>query len=97
MMSNDRILCGLVGTTVSVTGVGLSVNELQAIVSIVATIVGFIISVLIPVILRIVKKIKEAKKDGVVTEEETKEIIDTISDGVKEIKDNLPKENKENK
>ena len=97
MVLDDRVMYGLIGTAVSATGAGLSVTEIQAIVSIIVTIAGFIISVLIPVIMKIVKKIKEAKKDGVITDEEKEEIIDTISDGVKEIKDNLPKENKENK
>lgn len=97
MTFDDRLLCGIVGTAVSATGAGLSVNELQAIVSIVVTIAGFVIGVLIPVILKIIKKIREAKEDGVITDEEKKEIIDTISDGAQEIKDNLPKENKENK
>lgn len=97
MTFDDKLVCGIVGTAVSATGAGLSVNEIQAIVSMVVTIAGFIIGVLIPVILKIVKKIREAKEDGVITDEEKKEIIDTISDGAKEIKDNLPKEDKENK
>lgn len=95
MTFDDRLVCGIVGTAVSATGAGLSVNEIQAIVSMVVTIAGFIIGVLIPVIIKIVKKIREAKEDGVITEEEKKEIIDTISDGAKEIKDKLPKEDKE--
>lgn len=95
MVVDDRVIYGIVGTAVSATGAGLSVNEIQAIVSMVVTIAGFIIGVLIPVIIKIVKKIREAKEDGVITDEEKKEIIDTISDGAKEIKDNLPKEDKE--
>lgn len=97
MTFDDRLVCGIAGTAVSAAGVGLSVNEIQAIVSMIVTIAGFIIGVLIPVILKIVKKIKEAKEDGVITDEEKKEIIDAISDGAKEIKENLPKKDKENK
>lgn len=97
MTFDDRLVYGIVGTVVSATGAGLSVNEIQAIVSMVVTIAGFIIGVLVPVILKIVKKIREAKEDGVITDEEKKEIIDTISDGAQEIKDNLPKEDKEKK
>lgn len=97
MTFDDKLMYGIIGTAVSATGAGMSVNEIQAIVSMIVTIAGFIISVLIPVIIKIVKKIREAKKDGVITDEETKEIIDTISEGAKEIKDNLPKENKESK
>ena len=97
MTFDDRLIYGIVGTAVSATGAGLSVNEIQAIVSIVVTIAGFIIGVLVPVIIKIVKKIREAKEDGVITDEEKKEIIETIEQGAQEIKDNLPKENKEKK
>lgn len=81
MLTDDRMIMGVAGTAVGAVGAGLSVNELQAIISIIITITGFVISVLIPVIVKIVKKIKEAKKDGVVTEEEKKEIQKEIIDG----------------
>ena len=85
MLTDDRIIMGVAGTAVGAVGAGLSVNELQAIVSIIVTLIGFTISVLIPAIVKIVKKIKEAKKDGVVTEEEKKEIQKEILDGSKTI------------
>ena len=78
---------GIVGTAVSAAGAGLSVNELQAIVSIIVTIAGFIISVLIPLIIKVVKKIKAAKEDGKITEEE----VDDIASTVKEIADESSK------
>ena len=85
MLADDRMIMGVAGTAVGAVGAGLSVNELQAIISIIITITGFVISVLIPVIVKIVKKIKEAKKDGVVTEEEKKEIQKEILDGSKAV------------
>lgn len=96
-MLDDRIIYGIVGTAVSATGASISVTEIQAIVSIIVTVLGFIIGVLIPVIIKIVKKIKEAKEDGVITDEEKKEIMETIEHGAQEIKDNLPKTDKEKK
>lgn len=80
---DEKILLGLTGTAVGATGAGLSVTELQAIISIIFTILGFTISVLIPLIIKLVHKIKEAKKDGVITKEELEDIISTG----KEIKD----------
>lgn len=85
MLADDRMIMGVAGTAVGAVGAGLSVNELQAIVSIIVTLIGFTISVLIPAIVKIYKKIKEAKKDGVVTEEEKKEIQKEILDGSKEV------------
>ena len=78
---------GVVGTAVSAAGAGLSVNELQAIISIIVTIAGFVISVLIPLIIKLVKKIKAAKEDGKITEEE----VDDIASTVKEIADESSK------
>ena len=48
MMQEDKIIVGLLGTSVSALGAGLSVTELQAIISMIVTVLGFIISVLIP-------------------------------------------------
>ena len=53
MMQEDKILVGILGTSVSAVGAGLSVNELQAIVSIIVTVAGFIISVLIPLCVKL--------------------------------------------
>lgn len=80
---DEKILLGLTGTAVGATGAGLSVTELQAVISIIFTVLGFTISVLIPLIIKLVHKIKEAKKDGVITKEELEDIVSTG----KEIKD----------
>ena len=87
MLPDDKIMCGVVGTAVGATGAGLSVTELQAIISIIVTITGFIISVLIPLIIKLVKKIKSAKEDGKITKEE----VDDIASTVKEIVDESSK------
>lgn len=85
MLPDERILMGVAGTTVSAVGAGMSVNEIQAIVSIIITIVGFVISVLVPTIVKIVNKIKKAKEDGVITEEEKKEIAEDIKTGSEKV------------
>ena len=40
---DEKILLGLTGTAVGATGAGLSVTELQAIISIIFTVLGFTI------------------------------------------------------
>ena len=40
---DDKVLLGLTGSAFSAAGAGLSVTELQAIISIIVTIAGFII------------------------------------------------------
>lgn len=87
MVPDDKILMGVLGTAVSATGAGLSVTELQAIISIIVTVAGFVISVLIPLIIKLYKKIKAAKEDGKITKEE----VDDIASTVKEIVDESSK------
>lgn len=91
MAFEDKLMCGIVGTAISATGAGMSVNEIQAIVSMIVTIAGFVISVLIPLIIKLVKKIKAAREDGKITEEE----VDDIASTVKEIVDESSKVVKE--
>lgn len=83
----DKLMCGIVGTAVSAAGTGLAISEVQAVISIVITIAGFIISVVIPFILKIVKKIKDAKSDGHITEEEAKDIMNTVIEDGKDVLD----------
>ena len=87
MLPDDKLMMGIIGTAVSATGAGLSVTDLQAIISIIVTVAGFVISVLIPLGIKLVKKIKAAKADGKITKEE----VDDISSTVKEIVDESSK------
>ena len=94
MVPDDNIMVRILGTSVSAVGVGLSVNELQAIISIIVTIAGFIISVLIPLCIKLYNKIKHAKEDGKIDKEEMediastgKEILDETKKVIDEVKD----------
>lgn len=79
----DKTMFGLLGTALSGIGAGLSVTDVQAIVSIVITVLGFVISVLLPLLTKLIRKIKAAKADGVITKEE----LDDIASAGKEIVD----------
>lgn len=101
MTNYDFITCGAVGTAVGTAGASMSVNEVQAIVSIIVTVLGFIISVVIPSVMAIYKKIKKAKEDGKVTPEELEDIKNTVQeegqkviDGGKEVIDKIEKDKK---
>ena len=83
----DKLMCGLVRTAVSAAGTGLAISEVQAVISIVITVLGFIISVVIPFIMKLIHKIKEAKKDGHITEEEAKDIMNTVIEDGKDVLD----------
>lgn len=101
MMQEDKILVGLLGTSVSAVGAGLSVTELQAIISMIVTVAGFIISVLIPLCVKLYHKIKDAKKDCKIDKEELedimstgKEIVDETKKVIDEVKDKHADDNK---
>ena len=100
-MQEDKILVGILGTSISAVGAGMSVTELQAIISMIVTVAGFIISVLIPLCVKLYNKIKEAKKDGKVDKEELedimstgKEILDETKKVIDEVKDKHADDNK---
>ncbi len=84
MVPDDKIMVGILGTSISALGAGLSVTDMQAIISIIVTVLGFIISVLIPLIIKIVNKVKNAKADGVITKEEVEDIASTAKEIVDE-------------
>ena len=101
MMPDDKMMLGILCTAVSATGAGLSVTELQAIISIIVTIAGFVISVLVPLIIKLAKKIKAAEEDGKITKEEVddiastaKEIVDESSKVIEEVSEKSEGENK---
>ena len=92
MVPDDKIMVGILGTSVSMIGAGLSVTELQAIISIIVTIAGFIISVLIPLFIKLYHKIKRAKEDGKIDKEEMEDIVSTgkeILDETKKVIDEV--------
>lgn len=82
--TDENYIPGIIGTVLSATGAGLSVTDVQAIVSIIVTVLGFVISVIIPLIIKLVKQIKKAKKDGKIDKEEIHEITSTVKEIVDE-------------
>ena len=91
MMQEDKILVGILGTSISAVGAGMSVTELQAIISMIVTVAGFIISVLIPLCVKLYNKIKGAKEDGKIDKEEMKDIMSTGKEIVDETKEFIDK------
>lgn len=90
-MNTETITCGIVGTAVSAAGASMSVNDIQAIVSIVITIAGFVISVLVPLGIKLYQKIKKALEDKKISKEEAEDILDTVQEIVDETKKEVDK------
>lgn len=86
-MTQLKVIGGTIGTALSAIGAGLSVTEIQAIVSIIATIIGLAITIFSAVIVPLIKKIKEAKADGKITIEELEDIANDLEKNIKDIKE----------
>ena len=91
-MLKDTTIMGIAGTALSAVGASISVTELQAIISIIVTVAGFLLGVVLPWVIKLIQKIREAKKDGVITDEEKDDIIHTIGEAGKDINEHLPKD-----
>ena len=91
-MDYDKLLGGIIGTILSATGAGLSVTEVQAIISIIATVIGLLITIITAIVIPVTKKIIEAKRDGKITTDEALDIIDTAEKGIKEVQDKQDKD-----
>ena len=83
-MENLEKVLPATGTILGGIGICLSVNDIQAIIGIVATCLSIITSIVFTII-KVVDKYKAAKKDGVITEEESKDISNTIKQGTEEV------------
>ena len=91
-MLKDTTIMGIAGTALSAVGASISVTELQAIISIIVTVAGFLLGVVLPWVIKLIQKVREAKKDGVITDEEKDDIIHTIGEAGKDINEHLPKD-----
>ena len=56
MQEDGKLLGGMFGTALSAVGAGLSVTELQAIVSMIATVIGLLITIMTGVVIPVMKK-----------------------------------------
>lgn len=85
-MLNKELISGATGTILSATGTALQPNEVLQTISLIITIVGAIISM---IVIPILTWYKNAKKDGKITNDEIKEGIDTLQEGIEGVKETL--------
>ena len=94
-----KSLGSLLGNTLSVVGVALTPQELENaehITAIICMIVGLLITIICSIVIPFIKWWKKAKADGKITEDEIKEGVEIIENGINELKDKT-KEDKEEK
>ena len=94
-----KSLFSLLGNALSVVGVALTPQELENaehITAIICMVVGLLITIVCSIVIPFIKWWKKAKADGKITEDEIKEGVEIIENGINELKDKS-KEDKEEK
>lgn len=93
-MDENHLIGGLLGTIISASGAAISVNDVQLVISIIATILGLLITITTSVVLPLIKQVRKIKEDGKITNEEVQETVEVINNGLKEVKEEIDKESK---
>lgn len=78
---------GVSGSAVSF--LGLSLEDADHIVGIVCGTVGLIITIISTVIVPLLRRIKKAKADGKITLDEVTDIIESTTEDIKKVNDNI--------
>lgn len=92
MINRETTAGGVIGTILSGIGAGLSLEQVQQIISIISTCIGAIIVLVSGIVIPLVKWYKKAKADGKITKEEIEEGKEIITNGVNDIKNVVNKD-----
>ena len=87
-MDNVKSFIGGVGGS-AVSFLGLSLEDADHIVGIVCGVVGLLITIISTVILPLLRRIKKAKEDGKITLDEVTNIIESTTEDIKKVNDNI--------
>lgn len=96
-MNTGRIVGSVIGNCLSVFGVILNaeqINTVESITSIVCMIIGLLITIISAIVIPIIKWYKNAKKDGIIDEEEINDLGEILQNGVEQVESQLPKKEK---
>lgn len=88
---NDNVVGGIIGASLSVSGLAVAPNEVLQTISLVLTILGAIVSF---IVVPLLNWHREAKKDGKITAEEVAEGLETLKDGVEKVEETTRKDKK---
>lgn len=90
--SSVELIGGLVGTTLTGAGAGLSTNEVLEIVSTILTIIGAVMTL---IVIPLLNWYRNAKKDGKITSDEIRDGVDIVANGMNEVNNSINKDKKE--
>lgn len=80
--NTNALVGGLTGTLISAFGATISITQLQAIFSLIATVLGLLITLISGVIIPLIKHFRQAKQDGKITNDELDIIKQDLDNGL---------------
>ena len=96
MVNHESLVGGTVGTMISALAINVdNLRSIESIVAIVCTSLGLLITIITSLIIPLVKWYARSKKDGKISADEVVDGVETLKDGLQNLKNNLEEEHKE--
>ena len=97
MVNHESLVGGTVGTMISALAINVdNLRSIESIVAIVCTSLGLLITIITSLIIPLCKWYARSKKDGKISADEVVDGVETLKDGLQNLKDHhLEEEHKE--
>ena len=96
MVNHESLVGGTVGTMISALAINVdNLRSIESIVAIVCTSLGLLITIITSLIIPLCKWYARSKKDGKISADEVVDGVETLRDGLQNLKDKLEEEHKE--
>ena len=96
MVNHESLVGGTVGTMISALAINVdNLRSIESIVAIVCTSLGLLITIITSLIIPLCKWYARSKKDGKISADEVVDGVETLKDGLQNLKGNLEEEHKE--
>ena len=96
MVNHESLVGGTVGTMISALAINVdNLRSIESIVAIVCTSLGLLITIITSLIVPLCKWYARSKKDGKISADEVVDGVETLKDGLTDLKDKLEEEHKE--
>ena len=96
MVNHESLVGGTVGTMISALAINVdNLRSIESIVAIVCTSLGLLITIITSLIIPLCKWYARSKKDGKISADEVVDGVETLNDGLQNLKDKLEEEHKE--
>ena len=96
MVNHESLVGGTVGTMISALAINVdNLRSIESIVAIVCTSLGLLITIITSLIIPLCKWYARSKKDGKISADEVVDGVETLKDGLQNLKNNLEEEHKE--